>query len=296
MVTIEKVKEFWNGNPCGNWLSEESTDRTRYFTEIATKRYATEYHIPLVAQFEKYQGKHVLEIGCGMGVDGLQFQKAGAHYTGIDLTPAAIELAKEQASLLGNPSAQFHLVNAEEGLPFPDNHFDHVYSFGVIHHSPNTEKIVAEIHRVLKPHGTFCVMVYNRSSINYYIEIMFLRKLFRYALYLPFMPTLLARLTGFDRKKLETHQRLLHGEKKLTKTEWISMNTDGPNCPLAKVYSKKEAQILFNSFDEVHTQAYFFDRSHWPVLGKIFPNSFYHWLGSRWGWHRVILGKKKLSV
>jgi hypothetical protein len=82
-------------------------------------------------------------------------------------------------------------------------------TFGVIHHSPAPERIASEIHRVLKKGGTFTVMLYNRSSINYYAQIMFLRRLFRWLLLPKFMPGLIAWPTGFDRLKLEGHRKIL---------------------------------------------------------------------------------------
>src|SRR6516162_1405996 len=180
-ANLNDVRNFWDANPCQALLSV-SEDRRRYFQEISDKRYGgREWHVPIVAKFDAFRGKDVLEIGCGIATDGLQFAKNGANYIGVDLTPQAIDLAKERFSLFGVPG-RFEVANAEEGLPFPDHCFDHVYSFGVIHHSPVPEKIVREIHRVLKRGGTATIMLYNKGSINYYIEIMFLRRLFRWCL------------------------------------------------------------------------------------------------------------------
>jgi ubiquinone/menaquinone biosynthesis C-methylase UbiE len=227
-ATITDVKGFWDANPCQSDLSREQ-DRRRYFEDIARKRYqGREWHVPIVARFNCFRGKDVLEIGCGIATDGLEFARNGANYVGVDLTPHSIELARERFSLFGIPG-KFEVGNAEESLPFRDNSFDHAYSFGVIHHSPVPERIVHEIYRVLRPGGTLTVMLYNRSSINYYIEIMLLRKIFRWCLLPKFMPALLAALTGFDRWKLEGHREML--KKKITKEQWISMNTDGPFCP-----------------------------------------------------------------
>ena len=207
-VEINDVKAFWDANPCQSNLSDKE-NRKKYFEEISHKRYFwREWHVPIIAEFEKFKNKDVLEIGCGIGTDGFEFAKNGAHYVGIDLTPNSVKLAKERFDLF-NVKGEFKVVNAEEGLPFPDNSFDHIYSFGVIHHSPNTEAIVDEMYRVLKPSGTFTVMLYNRSSINYYIEIMFLRKLFRWILYPKFMPKLISKLTGFDEWKLKGHRELM---------------------------------------------------------------------------------------
>lgn len=290
-VRIEEVKSHWDANPCQSDLSTEA-DRRKYFDEIERKRYAHEFHVPEIGRFAAYKDKDVLEIGCGISTDGLQFARGGARYTGVDLTPAAIQTARERFQLYGVPG-RFECANAEE-LPFPDASFDHVYSFGVIHHSPHPGAIVRQIHRVLRPGGTFCVMLYNRSSINYYIEIMFLRKIFRLMLYPAFMPTLMSTLTGFPLWKLEGHRNLLIKRGKLTKAEWISYNTDGPECPLAAVYNAREARELFKDFLDLSMEIRFFDQTHWPLIGRMMPMALRRFLSERWGWHRIIHGRKPL--
>lgn len=291
-VEINDVKAFWDANPCQSNLSDKE-NRKKYFEEISHKRYFwREWHVPIIAEFEKFKNKDVLEIGCGIGTDGFEFAKNGAHYVGIDLTPNSVKLAKERFDLF-NVKGEFKVVNAEEGLPFPDNSFDHIYSFGVIHHSPNTEAIVDEMYRVLKPSGTFTVMLYNRSSINYYIEIMFLRKLFRWILYPKFMPKLISKLTGFDEWKLKGHRELMIKKGKMSQQDWISINTDGPYCPLAKVYNKKEAAALFNKFKNIRQEVWEFNTDHWSFIGKLIPTKVVRAIGRKWGWHRMIYGIKQ---
>jgi ubiquinone/menaquinone biosynthesis C-methylase UbiE len=290
-TNIADVRGYWNANPCNSRLSQE-TDRRRYFEEISRRRYqGRDWHVPIVAKFNSFRGKDVLEIGCGIGTDGIEFARNGARYTGVDLTPKSTELAAERFGLFGVPG-RFEVANAEECLPFADNCFDHVYSFGVIHHSPAPERIIREIYRVLRPGGTLTVMLYNRSSINYYVEIMFLRRIFRWCLLPAFMPGALAAVTGFDRWKLEGHRDRLLKSKKLTKQEWISMNTDGPFCPLARVYGHHEAAALFNAFENVRQEVWEFNVDHWSFIGKAMPNSLVKWLGRHWGWHRIIRARK----
>jgi ubiquinone/menaquinone biosynthesis C-methylase UbiE len=288
-ATITDVEGFWNANPCQSHLSSEQ-DRRRYFEDITRKRYqGREWHLPTVAQFTAFRGKDVLEVGCSIATDGLEFARNGARYVGVDLTPKAIELAKERFGLFGVPGS-FAVANAEDRLPFPDDSFDHVYSFGVIHHSPAPERILREINRVLRPRGTVTVMLYNRNSINYYVEIMFLRRIFRWCLLPTFMPRLLAAITGFDRWKLEGHRKLL--QQKLTKEQWISMNTDGPFCPLARVYDRREAAILFKDFKNVRQEVWEFNVDHWSFIGKAIPDRVVKWIGRRCGWHRMIYAQK----
>jgi len=290
--SLETVRDFWNAHPCNSDLSQEG-DRHRYFSEISQKRFGgREWHVPTVADFKSFAGKDVLEIGCGMATDGFEFAKAGARYVGVDLTPAAVALGRERFQLFGMPG-RFEAANAEHGLPFADGTFDHVYSFGVIHHSPTPENIAREMHRVLKPGGTFTVMLYNRTSINYYIEIMFLRKVFRWLLMPSFMPRLIAALTGLDRWKLEGHQKIMRERPHISKEDWISMNTDGPFCPLARVYNEREAAQLFSMFPRLRQDVWEFNIDHWPFLRSVMPVSVTRWLGRRWGWHRMIYGVKQ---
>jgi ubiquinone/menaquinone biosynthesis C-methylase UbiE len=288
---IADVRSFWNANPCQSRLSQEA-DRRRYFEEISRKRFeGRERHVPVIAKFDSFRGKDVLEIGCGVGTDGIEFARNGANYVGVDLTPNSVELTRERFLTFGVPG-RFEVANAEEGLPLPDASVDHVYSFGVIHHSPAPEKIVREIHRILKSGGTFTVMLYNRNSINYYVEIMFLRKIFKWCLLPKFMPRLISAITGFDRWKLEGHRDLLKKRTNISKEEWISMNTDGPFCPLARVYDYNEAGALFGAFENVRQEVWEFNVDHWSFIGKAIPEFIAKWIGRRWGWHRIVCGRK----
>jgi ubiquinone/menaquinone biosynthesis C-methylase UbiE len=288
-ANISNIKTFWDSSPCQSDLSQ-AKDRRRYFEEISQKRFhGREWHVPTVATFDAFRGRTVVEIGCGVGTDGIEFARNGANYIGVDLTPNSIELTRERFQVFGVPG-RFEVANAEQGLPLPDASVDHVYSFGVIHHSPVPEKIVQEIYRILKSGGTFTVMLYNRSSINYYVEIMFLRRIFRWCLLPGFMPGLVAAITGFDRWKLEGHREIL--KKKITKEQWISMNTDGPFCPLARVYGRREAVILFKDFKNVRQEIWEFNVDHWSFIGKAIPDRVAKWIGRHWGWHRMIYGKK----
>jgi len=290
-VGIAEVQDFWNGNPCQSDLSQR-TDRREYFEEIARRRFhGREWHVPTVAQFGAFAAKDVLEIGCGIATDGVEFARRGARYVGIDLTPNSIELARERFTLL-NLEGRFEVANAEERIPFDDDSFDHIYSFGVIHHSPDTRAIVDEMHRVLRPGGTFTVMVYNRSSINYRIEIVFLRKTLRLFLYPKGMPRLVSKMTGFPEWKLFGHQQRLRAGHPMSKEEWVSMNTDGPQCPLAKVYNQQEAQELFGRFREVRQEVWEFNSDHWPFIRRLIPLNVERAVGRLWGWHRIIYGRK----
>ena len=134
-TNIADVRGYWNANPCNSRLSQE-TDRRRYFEEISRKRYqGRDWHVPIIAKFNSFRGKDVLEIGCGIGTDGIEFARNGANYVGVDLTPNSVELTRERFKVFGVPG-RFEVANAEQGLPLADESIDHVYSFGVIHHSP----------------------------------------------------------------------------------------------------------------------------------------------------------------
>lgn len=162
----EAVRKYWEQNPCGTGptIVAEVPERTRdWFERIEDHRYKMEPFIHSVAQFTRYHGKKILEVGVGAGTDLLQWARAGARCYGVDLTEAAIELTKAHLALYGF-DCELRRADAEV-LPFPHESFDLVYSWGVIHHATHPERIVQEIRRVLKPGGVFIGMVYGRRSV-----------------------------------------------------------------------------------------------------------------------------------
>ena len=127
--------------------------------------------------FAEVRGRDVLEIGCGTGVHARLLAGAGARLTAVDLTPTAVELTKRRLDLAGL-HADVREADAES-LPFADASFDLVWSWGVIHHSENTDRVVAEIARVLRPGGRLALMVYHRSSITFWVDYVLFRGIVR---------------------------------------------------------------------------------------------------------------------
>lgn len=156
------VRSHWEAEPCGS-RDLEQEDRRAFFAEHERLRYEFfEPYIPGFARFEEGRGKKVLEIGIGVGTDFINWARSGAELTGLDLTAEAIALGKERLALEGL-EATLQQGDAES-LPFDDATFDLVYSYGVLHHTPNTPKSLDEVFRVLKPGGTARLMLYNLVS------------------------------------------------------------------------------------------------------------------------------------
>jgi SAM-dependent methyltransferase len=162
---LEKIIEYWDRQPCNSKHSSIDANSEEFFIEISKKRYTAEPHIPTFAQFHLYQGKRVLEIGCGIGTDGAEFAKHGAEYVGVDISPNSITIAEKRFQVL-NLDGTFHTVDAAHDLSFL-GHFDMVYSLGVLHHYPEPRKIVEQVHKVLLPDGEFKFLVYAKNSWKY---------------------------------------------------------------------------------------------------------------------------------
>lgn len=158
----EIVKEFWEAKPCGSTHTSSAEGTPEYFAEVERSRYELEPFIPRYARFAETTGQNVLEIGVGLGTDFLQFARAGAEVTGVDLTQHAVDLVARRLALEGL-SGDVAVADAER-LPFADGSFDVVYSWGVLHHTPDTERAMREALRVLRPGGRLCLMVYARHS------------------------------------------------------------------------------------------------------------------------------------
>jgi len=156
----EDVREFWNADPCGTRYLEGKED----FEAHARARYSLEPFIFDFAKFDRSRGLRILEVGIGMGADYLEWLKAGARATGVDLSAASVERTRQRCQQAGY-EPDLRIADAEQ-LPFPDDSFDVVYSYGVMHHSPNTEQCVREAWRVLKPGGIARIMIYHHPSIT----------------------------------------------------------------------------------------------------------------------------------
>lgn len=161
------VQEFWNRRSCGEVYATGDTLAVQLEAQ-ARARYELEPYIFEFARFDEGRGRDVLEIGVGMGADHLEWAKESPRsLTGIDLTPRAIELTRARLDTYGLTSSLE--CGDAECLPFPDESFDLVYSWGVLHHSPDTPRAVAEVYRVLRPGGVARVMIYHRWSITGYL-------------------------------------------------------------------------------------------------------------------------------
>jgi ubiquinone/menaquinone biosynthesis C-methylase UbiE len=287
----ERVRAFWQENPCGTKFADAPPGSRRFYELVEEHRYQKEWHIPAAAGFAETKDMRVLEIGCGLGTDGAQFAKAGADYTGVDLTQAAVELAQKRFELFHLPGA-FRTADAEQ-LDFPDNSFDLVYSHGVLHHTPDTAGAVKEVHRVLKPGGRAEVMLYHRDSYNYRVNISLLRRAGVHLLRSGSGVKFVHLLTGESEDALREHARRLKKERSyLSSEEFLSQNTDGAGNPLARVYSRNEAHELFKDFSKVEIRTYFLNKKWLPIIGPLLPRSIESRLASRWGWHLWIYATK----
>lgn len=217
METEKKaVHDFWNAASCGETLYLHGSERSAYSAQAA-KRYELEPYIISFADFANSHDREVLEIGVGLGADHQQFAEAGARLTGVDLTERAVAHTQQRLAAFGLRS---NLRTADaENLPFGDESFDLVYSWGVLHHSPNTPKAIDEVWRVLRPGGTAKIMVYHtRSIVGYMLWI-------RYA--------------------------LLRGRPGRSLADVYAEHLESPGT---KAYSIDEARRLLGKFSEVHIE------------------------------------------
>ncbi len=160
----QEVFSFWNDAACGTYAASSSRFSKQYFEEIEEFRYRIEPEIFSFAQFTRHRDQKILEVGIGAGTDFLQWVRAGTKAFGIDLTEEAVQHVKHRLQVYGLSAEEVKVADAEN-LPYPDDFFDLIYSWGVIHHSPDTIRALAEIIRCTKPGGHIKLMLYNRRSL-----------------------------------------------------------------------------------------------------------------------------------
>ncbi len=218
VVAREEAVKQWTANPCGAVAGDESS--LEYFLDVERSRYQQQPWQRERFGFEKYTGRRVLEIGVGLGTDLAQFGKAGAECHGIDITDRHLELTARNFTLRGL-AVTLKKCDATR-IEYPSEHFDVVYSFGVIHHIPDAAAVLREIRRVLKPGGRCLVALYHSYSL-FHLYMLLVRGI------------LLGRLSRL-------------GYAGLMAT--IEGGADGVEIkPYVKLYSRREVKALFADFD-----------------------------------------------
>jgi ubiquinone/menaquinone biosynthesis C-methylase UbiE len=258
-VLKESVRDFWNADPCGARYLQDGDD----FEAHARTRYELEPYIHEFAGFARSAGQ--LEVGVGMGADYLEWLKAGARVSGVDFSSASVERAKHRCEMAGY-EPDLRVCDAEH-LPFPDNTFDIVYSYGVMHHSPDTPQCIREARRVLRPGGALRIMIYHHLSLTG------LMLWLRY---------------GFLRGK--SVRRSVH---------------DHLESPGTKSYTRKEARSMLQGFDQIKFQQVFspgdlllnepsarFQNFTYRIIWRLFPRFLVRRFGSRLGLFLLISARK----
>ena len=262
----QRAREQWGQDPCGAVHGGEHALGTREFFDAIERHRYTEY-APWMRNtmgFDQFPGARLLEIGCGMGSDLVQFARGGAICTGIDITPRSVEITRHRFALY-RLHGNFVLSDGER-LPFPSDSFDVVYSNGVLHHTPETAEAIREIHRVLRKGGTAKVMLYHRNSWNFWVDIVLRRGLLR--------------------------ADFLRGRSTADIMSEFVEYSEHDGRPLVKVYSRREARALFGMFSNVKIEIEQLLRKELRFLSPWVSDNLFRRLQKQIGWNVVITATK----
>lgn len=250
--SLQAVRDFWDQHPLCSHLIDSEPGTENFFREFDQMRAAIEPDdfVEQMLAPSQASGKRVLDVGCGNGYMLAKFARSGTTVVGIDLTAKALDVTKKRMKLSGLTAKLTQADSAD--LPFADQSFDVVYSLGVLHHSPDTEKSFREIHRVLRPGGEIVVMVYNKNSVFYRLRI-------------PAMKYFNTDFRGWSIQEICNY-------------------LDGPENPLGKFYSRSDVKAMLEGFSTPCFQPFFFSHLHFPGKPDIFPATLCRFLGRRFGW------------
>jgi ubiquinone/menaquinone biosynthesis C-methylase UbiE len=220
--------------------------------------------------YDKYKDGRVLEIGCGLGTMAMNWAKAGARITAVDLNPTSIEMTQRRFSL-HDLEGDIRLTDAR-ALPFPNSFFDYAYSWGVLHHSPHLDRSIAELMRVLKPGGGVGIMLYNRRSILYWYSIAYLEGFLHYE----------NRFLG----ALELASRYGDGANEEGNPHTWPITVDEAHALFSPYSQDMQVRCLGTDLDELFPRIL-------PFLGRVVPTAVRKSWARRYGWSLWIEGKKK---
>ena len=251
----QQIRDYWEAEPCGSADSLSPVGTHEFFRNTELTRATRDPFMRDTVGFGNWRGKSVLEVGCGMGMDLVQFARAGAHVSAVDLTEAGVAITTCRLRAEALPGKV--IVADAEALPFHSNEYDFVYSWGVIHATPDTLSAAREMVRVCKPGGRVLAMVYNRYSLV----------------------SLQAWLVYGLRRG-----RMLASPNKL-----IAEHVESPGM---KVYSRAECARLFPTLQDLSVQTIV---TSWDLrIGRrrFLPSWLRRAVPSRLGWFMIIQGTK----
>jgi len=254
--SLHDVRTYWESNPlCASAIPFPlgTADYFRYYDRLREQNEPVEFSRTL-HEYGRFAGRRVLDVGSGNGYVLSRYAEAGAQVYGVDLTQAAIDLCRRRFQLLGRKGS--FTVGSAECLPFPSESFDCVCSMGVLHHTPDTERAVSEVRRVLRPGGRVILMFYHRNSVQYRVKFPLVKM--------------------FKGKSMQE-----------------SVNeVDGVGNPKGDVYSRRELAALLKDFTDLNL---FAGLLPWHSVGPIkslVPGFVRAGLDRRWGWFLYAKGNK----
>ncbi len=256
-----QVADFWNAEPCGTRYLGEKSELAAH----ARARYQLEPHIFDLAEFASARGLRVLEIGVGMGADYQQWLQVGAIATGVDISAASLEQAQRRCAMSGLVP-DLHLADAEN-LPFASGSFDVVYSYGVMHHSPDTARCLNEAWRVLKAGGEARIMLYHHLSLTGIMLWL------RYGVW-----------RGQSFRKCVYENLESPGTKTFTRGEVLDLLKDFESITIDQVFSPGDLLL--------HQPSARFGGRFYRLLWKLFPRPLLRRVAKPWGLFLLVRGKK----
>lgn len=269
-ATLEDVREFWNRRPCNIRHSVKPAGTRKYFDEVEHRKYLVEPHIPEFAQFSRWKGKKVLELGCGIGTDSINFARKDAQLTAVDLSERSLEICRRRFDVFGL-QASFYCGNIEDLSSFlPPQHFDLIYSFGVIHHTPNPENVLAGIRGFCSSETEVRVMLYSKWSWK-----------------------VLWILLTYGHGAIWKLQDLVR-----------TYSEAQTGCPVTYYYSFREIEKLFKGFQiqaiqKEHIFPYIIEKyvkyeyeREWYF--RALPRPVFRWLERQLGWHTLVVAKQRV--